>query len=147
MLAAVASSGCRAEPTISFLIDFHAHAAVGTIDQPAVWRPAMLRVERNRGQPRSIVGFPLVHPAVAVAVLLGGGQRVLPIVFDAGHLAVAARRDLDAVDRAVRLHVGPGVFPAIVQPGFADLLQLLIGSVVLPAVDLAVFVLVDLDAD
>src|SRR5262249_62023855 len=85
--------------------------------------------------------------SVPVAVFLGGGEHAFLIVLDARNLSVAPRRRLDPFDRAVGAWIRPGVRLAVVGARGANLLELLIGSVVLPPVDRAVLVLVDLDAD
>src|SRR5581483_6342727 len=69
------------------------------------------------------------------------------ITFDARHLAIAARRDVDPNDGAAGVGVRPRVFLAVIRPREADLLELAIRRVVLPPVDATVFILVDVDPD
>src|SRR5262249_13119562 len=73
-------------------------------------------------------------------------NRVVLIVLDARDLAVASRGDLDALDRSVGRGVRPRVLLAVHLAGEADLLELLIRSVILPPVDCAVLVLVYFDS-
>ena len=133
--------------TVADRIHFQPRAAVGAVDQPAIGRAAVRLIERHRREDRTVIGFPLVDPAVAVGVFLGAHQDVLLVVLETVHFAVATRGHVDADNRAVRSGIRPRVFLAVVRPGEADLLELLIGPVVLPAIDFAVFVLVDLDPE
>src|SRR5689334_2203278 len=94
-------------------IHFNARGSVCTVDQPAIRLAAMVRVERDRREPLAIVGFPLVDRAVAVCVLFSADEAALAVVFDARHLAVAARGDVEFRDRAVRSEVLPRVFLAV----------------------------------
>ena len=102
-------------------------------------------VERHGGEASVVVGFPLVDLAVAVSVFFRTDQRALLVVLRPGHLAVAGGRKLDPRDRSVGRRIGPAVFFAAVGPREANLLELLPVVVILPAVDLAVPVLIDLD--
>src|SRR5262249_31965139 len=61
--------------------------------------------------------------------------------------AVAPGRAFDARDRAVQVQVRPGIRLSVICPRRANFLEALIRSVVLPAVDAAGAMLVDLDAD
>src|SRR6185312_5942518 len=94
----------------------------------------------------ALIRFPFVEPAVAVAVFFGAHERAFLIVFDAIDPAVPFRRDLDALDRAGRIEIRPRIFDAVLRAGEADFFQTTVGAVVLPAIDLAVLVPVDFDA-
>src|SRR5262249_7127854 len=124
------------------VIDLDASRAVGPVNQAPIGRAAAGRVERDRREPVAVVGLPLVHAPAAVAVFFGRHEHVVLEAFDARHLAVAARRDLDALDRAVGARIRPGVFLAVVGARKPGLLELLVGAVVLPAIDRAVLVFV-----
>src|SRR5947208_9785987 len=87
-----------------------------------------------------VIGFPFVDLAVSINVLFRAGEAAALVVFRARHSPVAARRVLDAFGRATGAGKGPRVFPPVARPREADLLELLVRSVVLPTVNLAVLV-------
>src|SRR5262249_16467200 len=128
-------------------IDLDASGSIGTIDQPAIGRTAVCGVESDRRQVIAGVGFPPVDASVSIAVFLGRGEHSPLVVLDARNLSIAPGRGLDPLDRTVGARIRPGVRLAVVGARGADLLELLIGAVVLPAIDPAILVLVDLDAD
>src|SRR6185295_1143884 len=68
-------------------------------------------------------------------------------VFNALDFAVPLRRGFDARDLAVGSEVRPGVFDTVSSKRDADFFEALIAVVVLPAVDLAVPVAIDFDAN
>src|SRR6185503_5556859 len=136
--------GGGGEVPVAREIDFEARAAVAAVDQAAVGGAAMLRVESHRREPFAVVGFPLVGLAVLVAVFFGGHEVVGLEVLDPAHLAVPACRHFDTLDGAGGPGKRPGVLLAILRPREPDLFELLAGPVVLPALDFAVLVGVDI---
>ena len=86
-----------------------------------------------------------VHSAVSVAIFFGRHKRVSGVAFDARNFSVASPRDLYAHDGAARIRIRPGIFLSVARPREPDFLELLVGAVVFPAIDLAVSVLVDFD--
>src|SRR5262249_1115662 len=137
----------RDEAAVAAGVHLDAHRAVRVVNQPRVGPAAMRRIECDRGEAIAGVRFPLVHAAVAVAVFLSGDEHAFGVVLDARDLAVAAGRGLDPLDRSISGGIGPCVRFAVVRLREPNLLELRIGGVVLPAVDRAVLVLVDLDTD
>ena len=105
----------------------------------------MDRVERNRCEPIALIRFPLVDPAVAVRVLFGRREPALLVMLDARHLAVPLCGDFDARDEAVGAEIRPRVLRSVVGAREADLLQLLVRVVMLPALDLSVLVFINFD--
>src|SRR5579864_4616298 len=124
-------------------IDFDARRAIGAVDEPAIRRSSVCAVERYGREALPFVRFPLVHHAVLVRVLFGTHDDAALVVLDAADLAVTAGRYLDARHRTVGARIGPGVFLAVVGARETNFLELLVRAVVLPAIDLAVPVLVD----
>jgi hypothetical protein len=105
----------------------------------------VLRIERDGRQAIALVGFPLVDLAVLVAVLFGRHDTIALEMFDTRDLSVPPRRHFNALDRACRAGERPRVLFAVLGSRETDFLDLLIDPVVLPAVDLAVFVGIDID--
>ena len=61
----------------------------------------MQGIERDGGQPFTVIGFPLVEPAVPVGIFLGTYEYAFLVVFNAVDFAVTPRGDFDAIDRAL----------------------------------------------
>src|SRR4051794_36501978 len=68
----------------AFGIHLEPGLAVGAVDQAAVRRAAVRRVEGDRREAIALVGFPFVHATVAVAVFFRRDQDAFVIVLDAG---------------------------------------------------------------
>ncbi len=117
------------------------------VDEAPRRRAALLIVERHDRQRAAAIRFPLVDAAGSLCVFLRARDDAAFVEFGAGHLAVAIRGDLHPADAAVWRSIGPRIHLAVVLAREADLLDLLIGGVVLPAIDLAVTVAVDFDPD
>src|SRR6185436_9464523 len=88
-----------------------------------------------------------VETAVPVPVFLGADEHAFLVVLDAIDFVIAPGGDFDAFGGALRIRERPGVLDAILRAGEADLFKLLTRPVVLPAIDSAVFVLVDLNPE
>src|SRR6186713_159729 len=125
-------------------IELEARSAIGTVGQTPVSGPAVKGVEGDRCQPIAVVGFPLVDLAVRVAVLFRRHDAVGLEMLDPRDFPVPSRRDLNAVDGACRARERPGVLFPVLGAREADFLDLLVGPVILPAVDLAVLVGIDI---
>src|SRR5262249_40420995 len=122
------------EVTVTGAVDFETGVADGAVNQSAIGFAAMLGVEGDRGQPIAVIGFPLVDLAVSIGIFFGGDEDIVLIALRPIDLPVAAGRDVDMIDGAVRTVVKPCVFLPVVRSREANLLDLLVGTVVFPAI-------------
>ena len=121
--------------------------AVRGIREPPTGPAAVHRVEGHGCEPASLIRLPFVDGAVAVGVFFGARGEIGLIELGSRDAAIPSGRDGDTGNFSVRTHVRPRVLHAIVGPRQADPFQLPRRIVVLPALDLPVLVLVDLDPE
>src|SRR4029079_16220310 len=122
-------------------LSFEEHQRPAGVGEPPIGTAVEVLVHRRRLHRATLVGFPLVRLAVAVAVLFGAREDAVLVVLPAVDLLlVRSGGDLDALHLAVRPGEGPGVGAAILLPREADLHQPALVVVLLPAIELAVLV-------
>src|SRR5439155_23481568 len=68
------------EPAAAGWIDLDPRRSVCAVNQPAIWKAAMVHVECHAGEMIALVGFPLVNLAVAIGIFFGTDERVVLVV-------------------------------------------------------------------
>src|SRR4051812_3668495 len=132
------------EPTSAVRVGFNQRELAVVVGQPAIGLAVSVLVERGGLQRAAAVRFPLVGAAVAVGVFLGTDETGLVVVLPAIDLVlVGRRRDLDALHLVALARVRPCVGIAVLLSREADLQQLPLLAVILPAIDGAVLVEID----
>src|SRR5436190_15473651 len=129
------------ESPVTIRIHFGHRGTIGPVQQAAIGRAAVPRVEGDRRQPAAIVDLPSVRPSVTIVVVLRMGEDSVLVVLGPCDAPVAFGRDVDAGDRSVRSGERPGVLLPVVGTGESDLFETSFGSVVFPALDTPILVL------
>src|SRR6185369_6777988 len=130
---------------VAYRVHFHAGRPIRRVDQPAIGSAAVLEIERYRRETYAVITFPLVNAAISVRVLFDSNKRALLVILKPARLAVAPRRNLDAGHGTRRIDNRPSVLLAIVCPRNTHPVELLIGPVVFPSINLAIAVPIDLN--